>query len=249
MVNQTPIRISILHSSFNRPKKSVVNAENWASMAERPEQVEWLVGMDSIDESIPQYYFEYGNSSIVSKFGRFEINIGKSTNVIQAVNRIATTISDTSELLITMSEDMYCLPKWDTILLNLLNGTDNFKQPKFILVSEGHYYSPDRLSEPWNDEYGYYIANRAFYKKLGYVIWHEYTHYGADTDIFAVAKILNVIIDARHILIKHDYYQQNASHYDETHSRKNIDKEWKTSFQVLSERKSRNFDLNQGEIE
>ena len=68
--------------------------------------------------------------------------------------------------------------------------------------------------------------NRAFYNKLGYIEWPEYTHYGGDTDIFAVAKLLNAVIDARYIVIKHDYYQQNPSHYDSTHSRRNNDKEF-----------------------
>jgi hypothetical protein len=238
-----PIKISILHPSFNRPAKSAERTREWINLADRPNEIEYLLGIDSIDDSIPQYYIEYNKIAEISKLGRFEVIIGKTKNTVESINNIAKYISATSELIIIVSDDMFCLKSWDGMLFNLLDGIDNFKQPKFILVSEGHYYTPDNLNAPLNEEYGYYIANRAFYNKLGYILWPEYTHYGADTDIFSVAKILNAIVDARHILIKHGYYQQKESEYDSTYARKNVDKEWETSFRVFSERKSRNFDL------
>jgi len=239
------IRISLLVPSYSRPKLCLNIFKEWVNAADAPVEIEFLIGLDAEDSSISSYYEMFSGIAETEKIGRFEINIGNTTNCIQVFNNIIRTISNTSELILSLTDDMHCITSWDTKLLNVLLGINNFTEPKFILVSEGHYHTSEKFNSDFSkdEEYGYYIANKAFYSKLGYVFWPEYTHFGADTDIFAVAKKLNSVIDARNILIKHDYYQQNQSEYDITHSRKNTNKEWETSHRILAERKSRNFNL------
>jgi hypothetical protein len=238
-------KISLLHTSYNRPHIALNTFKNTVNKADVPQQIEYIIGLDNIDESIPEYKKLFNGIEEINKISKFELNIGNSTNTIQCSNRIIKNISDTTELILNASDDMEYIQSWDTKLLNTLRGVDNFKEPKFILISEGFYHTPEKYNTDFSkeEEYGYAFINRAFYNRLGYYVWPEYTHYGADTDLFAVAKILNAIVDARYILIKHEYYQQNPSHYDSTHHRKNNEKEWQTSFRVLAERKARNFDL------
>jgi len=235
------IRVSLLLATYGRPQQAVDIFKRWVNNADRPRDVEFLLGMDDIDNTVVDYYNAF-NVDEINKIGRFEINIGTSRNIVQALNRVAKTISDTSELIMQISDDMDTIPSWDTELFKMLDGVDNFKDPKYIVACDG----VDNLPGVHHDGIErccYVMINRAFYNRLGYLLYEEYSGLGADEDLFAVARLLNAIVDARHLYFNHMRWESSGAKVDDTYLRSsNTDIYWKGQ-KILLERKARNFDL------
>ena len=132
------IRLSILHPSYGRPEMAFNACKEWLQNCHNPLEVEYIIGLDENDSLNAEYGIRFFTSkSIQEKWGKFEIDTGNSTCAVQALNRITLTISDASELLIEVLDDVGCFQDWDLALWKLLENIDNFKEPKMIGTHDG----------------------------------------------------------------------------------------------------------------
>lgn len=227
------ITISVVHPSYGRPAQAFETYKEWLSLCVHPEDVEYLVGLDDNDPDLDQYRQLFGSES--TTFGRAEINVGDSRNNVQATNRLATIMSPTSELIVSIADDMSPCPRWDVELMSRLVGVDNFNTVRFIGVSDGlHGYGSDLL---------YLIVNRAWYNRLGYLLCPEYDGVFADNDSHQVARKLNCIINAPELLFQHRHYTLGLSEVDATYARNNNPLGSERNLRVYNGRSARGFDL------
>lgn len=226
------INVAVLHPSFGRPYKAVDAYVKWMAQCDKPERVEYLVGLDDNDPSVEEYRSAFG--SVHNFCGRLEVNVGPSRNVPAAMNRLATRLSDTTELIVATADDQTPCPSWDTELLALLAGNDNFVTPRYIGVSDGvHAYGPILV----------FIVNRAWYTRLGYLLCPEYDGLCVDNDCREVATRLNAIIHAPYLLFQHHHYSTGACEFDATYARNNNPKSLLRNSEIYDRRAGRNFDL------
>jgi hypothetical protein len=229
------VKISIVEPSFKRSQMAVDTFKEWVNHADRPEEIEHIVALDSVDPTVPDYQTKFSQAIETTRIARFEINVGDSINANQAMNRAAKLTNPQSELLIMLSDDQGCFQHWDTELFRLLEGVDNFKDPKLIWPDDGYW------------EFGvilvYYFANRAFYNRVGFVINEEYSSMWGDNELMETGKILNAIIPAPHLKFQHRHYSKGYTPYDETYARRNNPTEFNNGMEVYNRRKAKNFGL------
>jgi hypothetical protein len=206
--------------------------KEWMANCDHPEEVEYLVGVDDNDPDVDAYRQIFGTE--MTSYGRMEVAVGDSRNNIQAINRIATSMSPTAELILGISDDQSPCPHWDTALLNLLVGVDNFKTPKFIGVSDGLRGYGNLL---------YLLVNRAWYTRVGFMVCPEYDGVFADNDYHEISKRLNCIIDAPQLLFQHRHYTLGMSEFDATYAKNNNPQGSERNLAVYNARAARNFDV------
>lgn len=229
------IKISILHPTFERPQMSYKAFREWSSNASHPNEIEYLLGLDESDRRIREYEEVFSKEKNESSVGRFLLNIGPSSCAVQALNRIATMISPTSELIVEVLDDVSCFKGWDDALFKLLENVNNFEEPKMICTHDGLRDYGVVFTQP--------IMNRACYNKFGYVIYPEYTSMFADNDFTEVARRTGFIINAPHIMFKHNHYTIGGNPIDSTYQRRNNQEEFNKNHLIYQQRHSRNFDL------
>jgi len=229
------VRISIVEPSFKRSQMAVDALKEWVNHADRPEEIEWIVSLDSIDPTVPDYQTKFSQLAEVLKVERFEISVGDSINCNQAMNRGARLTNPAAELLIGVSDDQGCFSHWDTELFKVLEGVDNFKEPKLIWANDGYW------------EFGYimttYFANRALYNRMGFMICEEYPSMFGDNDLMETGRALGAVVLAPHLTFLHRHYSKGYHPNDETYARRNNPTEFNKGQEIFLRRKSRNFDL------
>ena len=226
------IRVSLIHISFGRPKLAFECMREWMEKSKNPSEIEYFMAMDDNDPKLMEYFHQCH----ATVFGKFVIDVGDSRTGIQAMNRAAKTISSTSELVISVADDMGCPMYWDEELFKVLEGVDNFKEPKYIAVSDG--LTPIDIG----DGPKYAIVNRAFYDRLGFLQCPEYHSMYADNDYFQCGKILG-IIRAPHLVFEHRHHSRGKGEWDDIYWRTNNLEAVAQGRKVFAERKARNFDL------
>lgn len=226
------IKISLIHPSYKRPEMSYNTCLEWLHNCSNPNDVEYLIGLDDDDTSKEQYKEKFKN---FTWWGRFKIDIGDSTDSVKASYRVAKTISDTSEILFQISDDVSSIPQWDIKIKEAFNGIDNFNTPKALFVNDGYWTFGTIFVHP--------IMNRALYNKLGFILYPEYTSMFADNDFTEVCRKLNCFIEAPYITFKHKHYSIGMNKFDETYARRNNPIEFEKNHKIFLERQKRGFDL------
>lgn len=226
------IKVSIIHPSLWRPKQAFSTCQEWMEAAGKPEEVEFILGVEDNDPNIEEYKALFG---VETKFGRVEIDVGNTRNPVSAMNRAVRILSPTSELIMVIAEDVATIPQWDIELLSLLDGVDNFSEPRFIGVSDG--------LQVYGKPFVYLIVNKAWYNKFGYLVYPEYDGVYGDTDMGEVARRLDCIINAPQLLFQHRHYTLGLSPFDKTYERMNSAEGYARNWQVYEKRIARNFDL------
>ncbi len=228
------IKIALIHASRQRPQLAYDCFEEWIGKCSDASQIQYILALDDDDPSIPEYerlFYSEGTDNLL-------LNITESRNLVTAFNSASKEIYPTVELLLAISDDMGCFENWDVELFKLLEGVDNFKEPKFIGVQDGV------------REYGvllvYYITNRAYYDKFNYVLYPEYDGVFADNDMHCVAQLMNCIVHAPHLIFQHKHWSLGMSTKDEISSRNDFTTNpegWSRNQLIYQERAKRNFDL------
>lgn len=227
------IKISLLHPSYNRATMAFSTCCNWINNTKYPLDIEYLVGLDNTDPDKAMYETKF--KEIENKVSKLIVDVGDSTCAVQAVNRLATKVSNTSELLVEICDDVDCFQDWDVALLKLLEGVNNFEDPKMIGTHDGLRDYGVVFTQP--------IMNRAAYSKLGFIVYPEYTSMFADNDFTEVARRTGWLVNAPHIMFKHKHYSIGLNSIDNTYSRRNNQQEFDSNHRVYQERNRRNFDL------
>ena len=227
------IKISIIHPSRGRSALAKAVCEEWSACARYPEGIEYFIGADENDVTKDDYKKIFENMN--HKFASFELSINPTTNIIQCINFLATKISPTTELILSVSDDQGSEQDWDVKLLELLNGVDNFKTPKFIGVDDGMH--------PYGNFLYYIIVNRAYYNKFGHLLYPEYDGCYGDDDICCKSKAMGCVINAPHIKFQHRHHSLGMTPFDATYAKHNNVADAERNHLIFIERQKRNFDI------
>lgn len=228
------IKIALLHISRQRAGLAIDCFKEWMGNCANPKEIEYILGVDDDDPNLRQYETLFSDVDRLT-CESFIFNVTDSRNGVQALNNAAKEISDTTEVIISVSDDMGCFKNWDLEVLKLLEDVDNFKEPKFIGVSDG--------LNPYGGTFVFYLSNRAHYDRFGWVLCPEYDGMWADNDMTQLAKKTGALIDAPHLLFQHKHYSLGLSPYDQIYEKTNNPREFKKNEQIFLDRQKRNFDL------
>lgn len=221
------IRISLLHPSRSRPELAFYAVQEWLGKADNPSEIEYLMGLDSDDSRLSDYELVRNDVDVVSRYdcGLFKFIIDKPNTLVGIVNGLASHMSDTTQLIIAVSDDMSCPKHWDTLLWNELRGVDCSKELKFVGVWDGVINTINFEGKTRTSFLCYFIATKAWYTEHGYLIYPEYIVSWADFDWTGYIRTrdrtfgTSIEIDARHLIFPHRHYQNGVGTRDDVNKR------------------------------
>jgi hypothetical protein len=175
--------ISLLHPTV-RPKSWKAAADNWFQNCDRPEFVEYVLVPE-----LKQHREFPAPLPVPFEHKSFGYNEYAASTV--GGSNYAAKISH-GKILILVADDFFSAPHWDTNILNLLNG----KLDQEVVIW------PDTGIPSFDDHFiSLPILTRAYYERIGYLFWPEYTSFYADADFTGMAKANKVeVINARGVL-------------------------------------------------
>lgn len=214
-------KISILHPSRSRPKKSYNTIQKWIERAGT--DVEVIVCID-MDEPKSLEYQSLYLPLIQEDHSKYWLSLHENRSAVDAINHAAKVA--TGDIFIVVSDDTDCPENWAVDLLKHLEGRDDF----IAKVSDG--IQPWIITMP--------IMDRKYYDRFGYVYYPEYLHMFCDTELSAVADMTG-----RRITIpmefKHLHYSTGAAEKDQVSVK--ADATWAQGEALFLERYKRFFDL------
>lgn len=215
-------KISIIHPSRSRPLMAWETVRKWMNNAHDIDNIEYLLSIDESDPKLNNYSFQVYTHEI-------QILIGMNNSAIEAINNAVT--ESKGNIFIVVSDDFDCPMHWDKLLLNALEGKEDF----VVKTEDG--------GQPWIITLP--ILDRIYYNRFGYVYHPGYVHLFADTEMSHVASMLGKTIDLP-IAFKHLHYTTGAMKKDAINERN--DKTWNQGEALYLERLKRNFDLDPKDI-
>lgn len=214
------MKISLIHPSRGRAKKSFENVKRWRERAR--EHVEVIVSIDSGDDA---YYTAY--KEFVHPLHEVYIIQNDNKSVVEATNKAAEKA--TGDILIYLSDDFDCPPNWGLSVLKEFEGED---RPLLLKVDDClQKFEVQVLTIP--------MMNRALYERLGY-FWHpEYKSMFCDEALFWTCRKLGAIKNAPHLKFEHKHVSVGKAPDDETY--RNSAKNWDQGKAVFSKHKAMGF--------
>lgn len=169
--------ISILYPSRQRPHKARKTYMDWITNSTT--QIETILSLDADDPTLETYKELFPDVKII---------INKNRSLVDATNNAAKEC--TGDLIIVVSDDMECFPKWDLAILLAVMGKSNF----LLKTHDG--------SQEWIATL--HICDRAFYESVGYIFYPHFIHLFADTDITHLADCTGRLIVRNDIRFNHN---------------------------------------------
>lgn len=209
--------ISIIHPSRSRSQQAEKTIKLWLDNAKDKSQIEYVISVDIDDRSLKAY------KALSNKYGT-SIHIGKNKSAIEAINR--GTKRSKGNLIIVVSDDFLCEPKWDEKILTELEGKEDF----IVKTKDG--IQPTLITLP--------IMDRAYYNRFGYVYETGYIHMFCDQEMTAVGMMLGKVIKSEQVF-EHIHYSTGKFEKDSI-SEKN-DKTWNQGKKHFAERLKMNFGI------
>jgi hypothetical protein len=168
---------SLMHASA-RPDKWREAYRAWMESAAHPNDIEYVLAVDLAQ---------------LAEFRSLPTDVGLTINherrcAVDAWN--AAAYGSSGLVLVQVADDFFPPPKWDDLLLARL---PTFSDEHVIAVSEGR--SDTLLCHS--------ILTRAYYRRYGYLFWHEYDGMYADNEFTDVAYRDGVVIEARDLVFDH----------------------------------------------
>lgn len=210
--------ITIIHPSRSRPEMAIYTYARWKGMSSNPSNIEYLMSIDNSDPYIDEYMEWYPCALI-----------GNNSSAIEAINVAAEQAK--GNLLIVVSDDFDCPMHWDKLLLDALEGKEDF----VVKTDDG--------AQPWIITLP--IMDRKYYHRFGYVYNPDYKHMFADTEMTHVGAMLGKTINLP-IKFEHRHYTTGAMQKDAINEKN--DATWNQGEALYLERLKRNFDLDPKEI-
>jgi glycosyltransferase involved in cell wall biosynthesis len=227
------IRVALIHPSRGRSHLAFNIYNEWVDMAKNPKEVEYIMVLDDDDPTLESYNAKF-SAIDQNRVGRFVYCVGHNKNIVAAANKAATLLSDSTELIVAVADDMGSMKFWDESLFEVLKNVDNFNQPRYIGISDGiHPFGP-MLN---------FNVNRAWYNKVGHVVYPGYDGVYGDNDYVQTAYTLKSVIQAPHILFEHRHPSAGKVPWDETYTRHNNKEGYERNAKIYEERAKRNFDI------
>lgn len=217
------MKISLIHPSRSRPKKSFENSQEWLKKAGNVD-VELIVAVDTTDRDQAAYLALYGGQCIVFDH----------TSVVHATNNAAA--KSTGDILVYLSDDFKCPENWGEKIIerfesySLGNGIN--ERPLMLKVDDAlQKFDVTILTIP--------IMNRALYEKLGYM-WHPlYKSMHVDVDLYFTCMKLGAVKMCKDLVFEHHHPANGKAENDEVYKRSAAN--WNQGLDILNRRKKQGF--------
>jgi hypothetical protein len=215
------MKISLIHPSRGRAKKSFYNAKEWIENAGC--EVELILSLDNND--ITGLYADLYEPLFQQYNGKFICRDNNS--VVEATNKAAK--ESTGDILAYLSDDFKAPDNWGQLILKEFEGVT---EPMLLHVDDCLQPMHARvLTIP--------IMNRQLYNKLGYFFHPEYKSMFVDCDLYETADRLKAIKKAPHLKFPHEHVSIGKAPDDETY--RNSAKNWDQGKAVFAKRKAAGF--------
>lgn len=206
------MKISIIHPSRGRPEQATATRDKWLMNAGLGANIEYRIIVDGSD---PEFLTYLALSPVV-------VNDGETA--ISAIN-LGAKLS-TGDILIVISDDFDCPEHWDTLLLEALQGKEDF----CCKTQDGH--------QDWLITLP--IMDRTYYNRFGYVYHPDYMHMYADLEMTSVAWMLDRYIYVP-LEFTHNHYRPLGLKPDAINIRNN--KTWHQGQELFRKHKANNFGI------
>lgn len=214
--------ILIIHPSRSRPEIAKDVRSEWLRKADNKENILYVFSIDTDDPFLTHYgHYEFDYKPFPNK------------SAIEAINRVPAEYYKCSEcffkwdILIVVSDDFDCPEHWDTLLLQALEGKEDF----CVKTKDG--IQRTLMTLP--------IMDRKYYERFGYIYHPDYIHMYSDQEMTAVAHMLGRNIDVD-ILFEHKHYSTGKFKKDAISIRN--DKSYEQGKQVFDRRLRYNFGID-----
>jgi hypothetical protein len=146
----------------------------------------------------------------------------------------ATGKASTGKFLITVADDLYPPPHWDTELLKVIPDLEG---EYVIEVKSG--------TSPADDEWMrcmlHSFMTRKYYERIGNFFYPEYFGMYADCDFGDMARLHGVVIDARHLTFQHRHWIGTRVPFDEIYARQNAQSKYDHGMSIIGGRRASGF--------
>lgn len=140
----------------------------------------------------------------------------------------------TGRFLITVADDLFPPPHWDTELLKVIPSLEG---EYMIEVKSGT--SP--ADDEWMRVQLHSFITRPYYDRIGNFFYPRYTGYYADCDATEMARHHGVMVDARHLTFQHRHWIGTNVPQDEVYMRQASDANTQLGMSILGSRRATGF--------
>lgn len=215
------MKFSLIHPSRGRPAQALNCINLWLTRFSKENKIEYVLSLDTDDAS--------NYLSVIPRMHRLvdaKVVVKQNKSVVPALNNGAKV--STGDVLIYLSDDFECPENWDRELVKVIGNKKEFA----IWVADGLQNSIMTI----------HMLSRAYYERLGYMYYPEYFSVYADNDITEQAKKDNVMINARHLLFKHNHHSLNGGlPFDATYAKENCNEAYSSGRTLFIKRQQKEF--------
>lgn len=207
---------SLIHPSRGRPKQALECIRFWSQNCSEKTKIEYVLSLDQDDtlpylDSIPRMF----------KIANTKVTVSPNKSVVPALNNGAKIA--TGDVLIYLSDDFLCPQNWDLELEKVIGDKKDFA----IWVYDGLQKQVMTI----------HMLSRSYYQRLGYMYFPDYFSVYADNDITETALKDRVVIDAKHLLFKHNHHSvKNGFPIDVTYKRENSAEAYRIGKELFAKR-------------
>lgn len=217
--------ISLIHPTRGRPEQAFITASKIINSASGDIPLEYIICIDEDDKEKQRY--EENFLRICKIFPEIRIVVLNSKNCVQSLNGGAE--KSTGDILIYVSDDFVFPELWDKTILERTNGKEDW----VLWVHDG---IQDRIMTSC-------ILDRKYYQRFNYIYNPGYESMYSDNEFSDVALLLNRVILAKDVTIRHDHFSVGGLPNDETYQKQNHPERYRKGKEIYEARKGRNFDL------
>lgn len=217
--------ISLIHPSRQRAKKSFKTISKWIESAKG--EIEIIIGLDNDDPEKEAYKRLYSDQflHIDCHTAIVKLIIGDNKNAVSAIN-LAARFSK-GDILIVVSDDTDCFEGWDEAIKKMVEG----KKDWILKCNDGGIQSWI-ITMP--------VMDRAYYERFGTIYHPGYSHMFCDTELTAVADLLERKIECD-LKFPHLHYSVTRQPSDVINDKANMT--WAQGEELFLKRYLNNFDL------
>jgi hypothetical protein len=209
---------SLCHPTLRFPDGWRKACQEWYDLADNPEDCEYILCTEQT--------VELQRSNVPWKHFKKISNHNRHT-AVTAFNTAGAVA--TGKVLITLADDWFPTPHWDTELLKLL---PDLSAEAAVWVSTGG----DNSIMTFN------IVTRAYYERYNRMFYPEYWGMYADNDFTDVARRDGVIVDAKHLMFPHRHPLYGQGTWDGAYAYHNSSESYQHGAEVYAWRKAHNFE-------
>lgn len=188
--------ITVLHATRGRPEQALKIKAMWQEKA-KDKAIDYVFAVDDDDTATMEA--TRGHHRVIVRGGR---------GIVQAINGAAQIAK--GRVLAMAADDCEPPQNWDVLIRESLAG--QMHEPRLLWTSDGYTDQPV-ICHP--------IMTRAKYEAQGWFFCPEYPHLFCDTELTVRAMQAGEIIDARHIVMKHNHPMFTGQKPDLLHVERN----------------------------